>query len=335
MQVASPFAPRSMPRAAVRSGVAYPAMGRLLGGALAALLLAVAVGACGSDGDSSTDANKVDWLLVQNATDGSLEADGGGSYRLVLSDVEGTTVAFSDTPYREVQLLPTADVVHAIEAAPNKPNAALQISSPTPATAMLTLRGASYDQGSRQLSYTATLVKDGSLGEIATDGELPAGELTSPTLFVDGEPVQTSGTKPPPISRSGSPPPGCDQVNCVYVTGPFEVGSKCLGSEGGGEQGICWDIKKGGENWSPQYKSVRVAFKNTGTEALQLYTGFVAFGGGCRSGHNIAPGATKSYTFHHQNYICISPPNPESSGAGRILPVNPLEIEIVGIKQNP
>jgi len=255
-------------------------------------VLTIGAAACGDDDGSSADSSEgqgggsdasVDWLFVQNASTGSLEATGSGTYRLLMQDVDASTVAFSDTPYREVRSLPTPDVVDSIAAAAQKPNAALQIRTEPLTTVVLTLTSATYDAASETATYEGELVEDGALADMESEGDVPDGSLTQPTLFVDGEPVA---------------PPSDDPAS------DFSVGATCETT--GHNEEYCWLAEPGGENWPPMDDSITVTFKNIGSDTSWFFTGYVPILGGCEQGTNpIDPGHTVTLTFHHKNEICI------------------------------
>lgn len=282
---------------------------------LAVLMLAVAaLPVSAADGPTSPEPSLVpdsapsaiDWLLVQNADSGTLVPAAAGSYQLVLQGVHEDTVAFSDTPYREVESMPTAEVTDVIASAENKPNAALQVGSPSPVTVVLTLDSATYDADAGTLTYDVELLSDGALGELAPEGEAPTDRFTDPTLFIDGEQVSES-TK--------------------WLD--FTVGSVCSGGpETTGPSGLpqgatkCWQAEPGGENWPPTYSSITVTFKNLGEVAGEVSSGAPIFG--CGTKHGIDAGKTLTLTFHHKNTIC----------AANVQTDVDLSIEIASIKQN-
>lgn len=253
--------------------------------AMAASILLPAAPAVGAD-DASPEpstgpnpvAGEIDWLFVQNSESGTLEAVDDGSYQLVLLAVDEDTIAFSDTPYRQVDSMATSDVVDVINAATDKPNAALQVTSPSPVTVVLSLIEGTYDSDSQTLTYAAELLADGSLGDLVGDGDLPEGSFAAPALFIDGEEATVSGG-------------GVFALDATCQAGSFLSDHHC------------WTIKPGESYWPQDYPSLGVSFNNPGSREIEISTGLL-----CALGHvyKLPAGTSTVLYFHHKNQICLN-----------------------------
>ena len=283
--------------------------------AVAAMALPVAAADADPSADptATSESGAIEWLFVQNAGSGTLDAAGDGSYQLVLSDVAEDTIAFTDTPHRTVRSMPTAEVVEAIDVATNTPNAALQIESPTPVTVILSLTDVTYDADAATLTYPAQVLGEGTLGDLTAEGDSPQGSFVDPVLFIDGEQVAETTDY-------------LDLSIGVTCSVQYDIDT----AQGG--QRFCWEAKSGGENWPPTYSSISVTFKNTGTNGIGIVAGapILQCALTLLKIHHVEPGDSVTLTFHHHNDICLG----VDAKAKITTKTDTFSAEITAIEQN-
>jgi hypothetical protein len=250
---------------------------------------------------TSSQGGRPTWLLVQHADRGTLEVNDDGAARLILEGVDPDTVGFTDRPYRKVDTFPTSEVGATIEAATDKPNAALQVDSPRAATVVLEADNATYDDTAGSAVLEGRVLRRGSVGEVEATRRTPTGALRDVTLFIDGEALDAQAGDSPQSS--------------------FEVGATCEEPDQG-ELAYCWLAEPGGENWPPMDDSIEVTIKNIGNTTLWPFSGYFLWEG-CNQGSNpLHPGEELTWTFHHKNEICIGNDNDPGPFVAEIVAID-------------
>lgn len=154
---------------------------------------------------SNEDESGVSWLYSQTADNAELDDLGGGKYRLILRGVDYHTVQFSDRPDRLVEVIDTADFVHAWDTmfASSLPNAVLVEHEPSGETDSLVvvLEKPNFNYELDELSYEMTILSDEQhperLRKLANAHSAAPVNMRAVSLFIDS--VTSVGTNTSPI----------------------------------------------------------------------------------------------------------------------------------------
>ena len=191
-------------------------------------VIALFITAC-SDLDATGDASAGDdaeaaapsWLFTQTAEGGRFEVTDGRVTRLVMTDVDLHTIAFSDRPDRLTEVAGTEGMTDAWDEmfGDDPPNAVLVEHSPAGETdsVVVVLRRPVFDASARTLTYDVEVLADeqhpesveGLAGEVH---EVPPTEFRAVSLFIDDTTcappgVITTCLIPPPPPLTPPPPP--------------------------------------------------------------------------------------------------------------------------------
>ena len=171
------------------------------------------------------------WLFTQTFTSGYWEPTGDPAlFALHLSGGLASTVGFTDRPYRDFMIQPTADMIPLIwDNADNPPNAAIIVENEgTQYTFILVLNDPAYDAATDTVHYTVSVLDAyegdglGAAVERVADGTLPQ-SFGAGALFIDSLGCRDSTKGCQRISKC------CD--NCPWGFGYFYSLEYAPGSE--------------------------------------------------------------------------------------------------------
>jgi hypothetical protein len=141
---------------------------------------------CGSDSSNVTDNQTKTFVFIQEGESGTLVSDGSGNYTLTMFDVVPYTIFLSDRPAREVGLTPIDKFLSGFNfGLNNPPNAAIILSeeNETSDTALVELTNPQYNNTTRTLTYTATLLKEYQFESEWYKGRVGAADASIPESF--------------------------------------------------------------------------------------------------------------------------------------------------------
>jgi len=124
---------------------------------------------CNSDSANVTENQTETHIFIQEASSGSFVNDSSGNYTLTMTDVVPYTIFFADRPARDVGFAPMDKFLKGFDfGASNPPNAALILSEENETSDMMIveLTKPQYNNATRTLTYTASLLKDYSFESV-------------------------------------------------------------------------------------------------------------------------------------------------------------------------
>ena len=140
----------------------------------------------GSAVANATENETSTYTFIQEGTNGSFVNDGSGNYTLTMTDVVPYTVFFADRPSRNAGFAPMDKFLKGFDfGASNPPNAAIILSDENETSNMVIveLTKPQYNNATRMLTYTVSLLKDYSFESVWFQDQIGKVDASIPERF--------------------------------------------------------------------------------------------------------------------------------------------------------